>query len=79
MGGWVDGGEQRRVGSSPSLGGRTGPGAGGKLPDSGLVTRGGSSTTWTGTELLLWGGAAYTGYTSHPYADGARYQLGAGR
>lgn len=49
------------------------------LPASGLVRRNGSSSAWTGTELLLWGGAATTGFTSTPYADGARYRPGAGR
>ncbi|HWJ63342.1 MAG TPA: hypothetical protein VNS19_15335 [Acidimicrobiales bacterium] len=50
-----------------------------ELPPSGLTTRGGSSTAWIGDQLLLWGGAAYTGYTSSPYADGARYRPGPGR
>jgi N-acetylneuraminic acid mutarotase len=48
------------------------------LPGSGLVRRNGSAAAWTGTELLLWGGAAYTGFTSTPYADGARYRPDAG-
>lgn len=44
-----------------------------------LSWRGGSSSAWTGTELLLWGGESSTGYTSDPYADGARYRPGPGR
>ena len=48
------------------------------LPASGLVRRTGASAVWTGTELLFWGGAAATGFTTEPYADGARYRPGSG-
>lgn len=49
------------------------------LPDSGLAPRGGTTVVWTGDQLLAWGGAAFTGYTSEPYDDGARYRPGEGR
>jgi hypothetical protein len=49
------------------------------LPDSGLPHWGGTAVVWAGDQLLAWGGAAYTGYTSEPFDDGARYRPGAGR
>jgi hypothetical protein len=49
------------------------------LPASGLSSRSGPSAVWTGSELLLWGGSSSTGFTTEPYADGARYRPGAGR
>lgn len=49
------------------------------LPDPPLSDRGGMASVWTGTELVLWGGAASTGFTSEPAADGTRYRPGPGR
>jgi N-acetylneuraminic acid mutarotase len=49
------------------------------LPSNGLSPRSGQAVVWTGRELLAWGGAAFTGFTSKPFADGARYSPGPGR
>ena len=49
------------------------------LPASGLAPRGGITIVWAGDQLLAWGGAGYTGYTSEPFGDGARYRPGEGR
>jgi hypothetical protein len=49
------------------------------LPSNGLSPRSGQAVVWTGNELLAWGGAAFTGFTSKPFADGARYSPGPGR
>lgn len=49
------------------------------LPGSGLGPRGGIAVVWAGDQLLAWGGAAYTGFTSEPFGDGARYRPGEGR
>jgi hypothetical protein len=50
-----------------------------RLPANGLSPRSGQAAVWTGTELLAWGGASFTGFTSEPFADGARYAPGPGR
>lgn len=50
-----------------------------RLPAPGLSTRGAMAAEWTGSELLVWGGAYSTGYTSDPLADGAIYRPGPGR
>jgi N-acetylneuraminic acid mutarotase len=49
------------------------------LPSSELSPRSGQAVAWTGKELLAWGGAAFTGFTSKPFANGARYAPGPGR
>lgn len=49
------------------------------LPGSGLSARGGMSAGWTGSELLLWGGAAYGGTSDETRVDGDRYRPGPGR
>ena len=49
------------------------------IPKPHLSGRGGMASAWTGTELLMWGGAYYSGYTSEPRAEGASYQPGPGR
>lgn len=48
------------------------------LPSSGLSGRSAPSVVWADDELLVWGGAAQTGFTSEPAADGARYRPGSG-
>lgn len=49
------------------------------VPAAPLRPRYGASVAWIGTELLVWGGAISTGFTSEPLADGARYIPGPGR
>lgn len=49
------------------------------LPAPALSGRGGMASGWTGTELIIWGGAYYSGYTSEPETDGSRYRPGPGR
>jgi hypothetical protein len=50
-----------------------------ELPDNGLSPRSAQALVWTGDEAIAWGGASFTGFTSEPYADGARYGPGRGR
>ena len=65
----------------PSPGAAFDPAAGTwrEIPDPQLSARSGQTAVWTGDQLVVWGGAAYTGFTSTPYADGARYRPGPGR
>jgi hypothetical protein len=49
------------------------------LPEPGLSNRGAMASVWTGTELIVWGGAYFTGFTSEPQSDGMRYRPGPGR
>jgi hypothetical protein len=50
-----------------------------RIPSPGPSARSGMATAWTGEELLLWGGAWYTGYGADPRTDGLRYRPGPGR
>lgn len=34
----------------------------------------GTAVVWAGDRLLAWGGATFTGFTSEPFGDGARYR-----
>ena len=46
------------------------------LPPSGLSARSDPAAVWADDELLVWGGAASTGFTTEPVNDGARYRSG---
>ncbi len=43
------------------------------LPGSGLSARERHTATWTGTEMIIWGGESYTGGTLTAVNSGARY------
>lgn len=54
---------------APSVRG-TGSGRWSKLPDPPLERRHGTAAAWTGTEIVVWGGADFD---NHPFTDGAAF------